>query len=153
HQRPDCRCRSLADCGEGQLQERGEGLSHRIFLLYRLHYRWRAGPSKLEGSSGKRLETSHQHCGVSHPRLCLHGHRNHRRTIAPWMQFYLQASVVEKGVTERDYKTTRIDIFVGSVFAVIVAAFIIIACAATLNRFGHPIISDAADAAQALGPL
>src|SRR5215475_8580815 len=74
-------------------------------------------------------------------------------TIAPWMQFYLQASVVEKGVTERDYKTTRIDIFVGSIFAVLVAAFIIIACAATLNKYGHPVIADAADAAQALGPL
>jgi len=74
-------------------------------------------------------------------------------TIAPWMQFYLQASVVEKGVTERDYKTTRIDILVGSIFAVLVAAFIIIACAATLNKYGHPVIADAADAAQALGPL
>jgi len=74
-------------------------------------------------------------------------------TIAPWMQFYLQASVVEKGVTERDYKTTRIDILVGSIFAVLVAAFIIIACAATLNRYGHPGINSAADAAQALGPL
>src|SRR5262245_7453563 len=74
-------------------------------------------------------------------------------TIAPWMQFYLQASVVEKGVTERDYKTTKIDILVGSIFAVLVAAFIIIACAATLNRYGHPVISDAADAATALGPL
>jgi len=74
-------------------------------------------------------------------------------TIAPWMQFYLQASVVEKGVTEREYKTTRIDIFVGSIFAVLVAAFIIIACAATLNKYGHPVIADAADAAQALGPL
>ena len=74
-------------------------------------------------------------------------------TIAPWMQFYLQASVVEKGVTERDYKTTRIDILVGSIFAVLVAAFIIIACAATLNKYGHPLIADAADAAQALGPL
>ncbi|HEV7550873.1 MAG TPA: Nramp family divalent metal transporter, partial [Candidatus Angelobacter sp.] len=52
-------------------------------------------------------------------------------TIAPWMQFYLQASIVEKGVTERDYKTTRIDILIGSIFAVLVAAFIIIACAAT----------------------
>ena len=46
-------------------------------------------------------------------------------TIAPWMQFYLQASVVEKGVSERDYKTIRIDILVGSIFAVLVAAFII----------------------------
>jgi Mn2+/Fe2+ NRAMP family transporter len=74
-------------------------------------------------------------------------------TIAPWMQFYLQASVVEKGVSERDYRTTRIDILVGSIFAVLVAAFIIIACAATLNRYGHPVIADAADAARALGPL
>jgi Mn2+/Fe2+ NRAMP family transporter len=74
-------------------------------------------------------------------------------TIAPWMQFYLQASVVEKGVTERDYKTIRIDVLVGSIFAVLVAAFIIIACAATLNKYGHPVIADAADAAQALGPL
>ena len=74
-------------------------------------------------------------------------------TIAPWMQFYLQASVVEKGISERDYKTTRIDILVGSIFAVLVAAFIIIACAATLNKFGHKVIADAADAAQALGPL
>src|SRR5689334_24206557 len=74
-------------------------------------------------------------------------------TIAPWMQFYLQASVVEKGVTERDYKTTRIDILVGSIFAVLVAAFIIIACAATLNKYGHPVIASAADAARALGPL
>jgi Mn2+/Fe2+ NRAMP family transporter len=73
-------------------------------------------------------------------------------TIAPWMQFYLQASVVEKGVTERDYQTTRIDILVGSIFAVMVAAFIIIACAATLFKAGHHVI-DAADAAQALGPL
>ena len=74
-------------------------------------------------------------------------------TIAPWMQFYLQASVVEKGVNERDYRTTRIDVLVGSIFAVLVAAFIIIACAATLNRYGHKVIADAADAAQALGPL
>jgi Mn2+/Fe2+ NRAMP family transporter len=74
-------------------------------------------------------------------------------TIAPWMQFYLQASVVEKGVTERDYKTTRIDVLVGSIFAPLVAGFIILACAATLYKSGHRMITDAADAAQALGPL
>jgi Mn2+/Fe2+ NRAMP family transporter len=74
-------------------------------------------------------------------------------TIAPWMQFYLQASVVEKGVSERDYKTTRIDVLVGSIFAPLVAGFIILACAATLYKSGHRIITDAADAAQALGPL
>ncbi len=74
-------------------------------------------------------------------------------TIAPWMQFYLQASVVEKGVSMKDYKATRIDVLVGSVFAPLVAAFIILACAATLYQSGHRTINDAADAARALGPL
>ena len=74
-------------------------------------------------------------------------------TIAPWMQFYLQASVVEKGVTMRHYKKTRIDVLVGSIFAPVVAGFIILACAATLYKSGHRVIRDAADAAQALGPL
>jgi len=74
-------------------------------------------------------------------------------TIAPWMQFYLQASVVEKGVTMRDYNKTRIDVLVGSIFAPLVAGFIILACAATLYQSGHRVISDAADAAVALGPL
>jgi NRAMP (natural resistance-associated macrophage protein)-like metal ion transporter len=45
-------------------------------------------------------------------------------TIAPWMQFYLQASVVEKGVTMRQYKAVKLDVLVGSIFAPIVAAFI-----------------------------
>ncbi|MGC2744706.1 MAG: Nramp family divalent metal transporter [Candidatus Angelobacter sp.] len=74
-------------------------------------------------------------------------------TIAPWMQFYLQASVVEKGVTMRHYNKTKIDVLVGSIFAPVVAGFIILACAATLYQSGHRIITDAADAAQALGPL
>jgi Mn2+/Fe2+ NRAMP family transporter len=74
-------------------------------------------------------------------------------TIAPWMQFYLQASVVEKGVTMREYNKTRIDVLVGSIFAPVVAAFIILACAATLYQSGHRVIRDAADAALALGPL
>lgn len=74
-------------------------------------------------------------------------------TIAPWMQFYLQASVVEKGVSVRDYKATRLDVLVGSIFAPIVAGFIIIACAATLYMAGQHEIETAADAARALGPL
>src|SRR5215813_251490 len=74
-------------------------------------------------------------------------------TIAPWMQFYLQASVVEKGVSVRDYKATRLDVLVGSIFAPIVAGFIIIACAATLYMSGQHEIETAADAARALGPL
>jgi NRAMP (natural resistance-associated macrophage protein)-like metal ion transporter len=74
-------------------------------------------------------------------------------TIAPWMQFYLQASVVEKGVTAREYRTSRWDVILGCIFAVVVAWFIIVACAATLHTAGRTEIRDAADAAQALRPL
>jgi Mn2+/Fe2+ NRAMP family transporter len=74
-------------------------------------------------------------------------------TIAPWMQFYLQASIVEKGVTARQYRTSRWDVILGCLFTDIVAWFIIVACAATLYAAGHTDIKDAADAAQALRPL
>ena len=74
-------------------------------------------------------------------------------TIAPWMQFYLQASIVEKGVTVRTYRTSRLDVIVGCIFAVLVAWFIVVACAATLYVHGHHDVRDAADAAQALRPL
>jgi NRAMP (natural resistance-associated macrophage protein)-like metal ion transporter len=74
-------------------------------------------------------------------------------TIAPWMQFYLQASVVEKGVTMRQYRGSRWDVIVGCFFAAIVAWFIIVACAATLHSVGRTEVRDAADAAQALRPL
>ncbi len=74
-------------------------------------------------------------------------------TIAPWMQFYLQASVVEKGVTMRQYRASRWDVIVGCFFAAIVAWFIIVACAATLHSVGRTEIASAADAAQALRPL
>jgi NRAMP (natural resistance-associated macrophage protein)-like metal ion transporter len=74
-------------------------------------------------------------------------------TIAPWMQFYLQASIVEKGVTKRQYKTSRIDVVAGCVFTNIVAWFIVVACAATLYVHGYHTVADAKDAAQALHPL
>ncbi len=74
-------------------------------------------------------------------------------TIAPWMQFYLQASVVEKGVTARQYRTSRWDVILGCIFTDVVAWFIIVACAATLYAKGHTEIASAADAAQALRPL
>jgi NRAMP (natural resistance-associated macrophage protein)-like metal ion transporter len=74
-------------------------------------------------------------------------------TIAPWMQFYLQASVVEKGVTERQYRASRWDVILGCLFTDVVAWFIIVACAATLYASGHHNIDSAADAAQALRPL
>jgi Mn2+/Fe2+ NRAMP family transporter len=74
-------------------------------------------------------------------------------TIAPWMQFYLQASIVEKGVTRRQYKASRLDVVAGCVFTDIVAWFIIVACAATLYVHGYHNINTAKDAAQALHPL
>ena len=74
-------------------------------------------------------------------------------TISPWMQFYMQASVVEKGVTIRQYKATRLDVIVGSIFSDVVAWFIIVACAATLYTHGIRNINVPADAAEAMKPL
>jgi Mn2+/Fe2+ NRAMP family transporter len=75
-------------------------------------------------------------------------------TIAPWMQFYLQASIVEKGITARQYRTSRWDVILGCIFTDVVAWFIIVACAATLYANGrHDIGTSGADAALALRPL
>ena len=74
-------------------------------------------------------------------------------TIAPWMQFYLQASIVEKGVTAREYKASRVDVILGCFFTDIVAWFIIVACAATLYASHQTNIESGADAARALKPL
>ncbi len=73
-------------------------------------------------------------------------------TIAPWMQFYQQSSIVDKGLKITDYAYERIDVVVGSIFAVVVAAFITIACAATLFKEGVA-VETAKDAALALRPL
>ena len=74
-------------------------------------------------------------------------------TIAPWMQFYLQSSVVEKEARISDYRGVRLDVVLGSVVAVVVAFFIVVACAATLHQTGISEIRSGADAAQALAPL
>ncbi len=73
-------------------------------------------------------------------------------TIAPWMQFYQQAAVVEKGITADKYGYTRLDVIVGCLFAVAVALFIVVACAASIFRHGLS-VETAADAALALKPL
>jgi Mn2+/Fe2+ NRAMP family transporter len=73
-------------------------------------------------------------------------------TIAPWMQFYLQASIIEKNVTLKDYKLSRLDVIIGSFVVTIVAGFIVLTCAATLFKAGIR-VETAADAAQALAPL
>ena len=74
-------------------------------------------------------------------------------TIAPWMQFYLQSSIVEKGIRVKDYAASRLDVVVGSLFTDIVAWFIVVACAATLWVHGLGAIQVAADAAEARRPL
>jgi Mn2+/Fe2+ NRAMP family transporter len=74
-------------------------------------------------------------------------------TITPWMQFYLQSSIVEKGIAVRQYKNSRWDVIVGSIFTDIVAWFIVVACAATLFTHGIRNIVDASDAAGAMKPL
>lgn len=73
-------------------------------------------------------------------------------TIAPWMQFYLQSSIVEKNIRKQDYKYSRWDVIVGCIIAVIVAFFIVVATASTIFKAGGEIV-DAADAAVALIPL
>ncbi|MGC2425084.1 MAG: Nramp family divalent metal transporter [Nitrospirota bacterium] len=73
-------------------------------------------------------------------------------TIAPWMQFYIQSAVVEKGITVKQYKYSRMDVIFGCLMTDVVALFIVVACAATI--FVHGIhIETAKDAALALAPL
>ena len=75
-------------------------------------------------------------------------------TIAPWMQFYLQSAVVEKGVKPEHYAHSRLDVIVGCVITDVVAFFIIVACAATIFPTGMGArIESAEQAAVALGPL
>jgi NRAMP (natural resistance-associated macrophage protein)-like metal ion transporter len=73
-------------------------------------------------------------------------------TIAPWMQFYLQASIVEKNTAVKDYRHVRLDVIAGSIIVTVVAGFIILTCAATLFKAGVR-VETAADAALALKPL
>ncbi|HZU34129.1 MAG TPA: divalent metal cation transporter, partial [Candidatus Angelobacter sp.] len=74
-------------------------------------------------------------------------------TITPWMQFYLQASIVEKGITKRQYALSRWDVVLGCIVTDVIAFFIVVACAATLYLNGNHNIDDAAQAAVALKPL
>jgi len=74
-------------------------------------------------------------------------------TITPWMQFYLQASIVEKGVSKRNYGLSRIDVIFGCIVTDVIAFFIVVACAATIFHSQHREITDVADAARALVPF
>jgi Mn2+/Fe2+ NRAMP family transporter len=74
-------------------------------------------------------------------------------TITPFMQVFVQSSVVEKGMDKDDYPLARADVVVGTVFACVIAAFIVISTAATLNKIGITEIDSAATAAEALTPV
>ena len=81
-------------------------------------------------------------------------------TISPWMQFYIQAAVVDKGVREEQYGASRIDVVSGAIFTDIIAFFIIVCCAATIYIHNlhvpaaHQIqVNDASDVAVALEPI
>ena len=73
-------------------------------------------------------------------------------TISPYMQVFVQSSVVEKGVTIDNYKKTKIDVWVGTIFAILIVFFIVVSTAATLHKAGIQ-VTTAADAAHALRPL
>lgn len=73
-------------------------------------------------------------------------------TITPWMQFYIQSAVVEKGTSIKHLFHSKIDVIVGCFFMFLVTLFIIVCCAATLHQSGI-VITGAKDAAMALEPL
>ena len=73
-------------------------------------------------------------------------------TIAPWMIFYMQSSVIEKRIKIAEYKYVLLDIFIGCIATIVVAFFIIVACAATLHKNGI-VINEAKDAALSLKPF
>jgi len=74
-------------------------------------------------------------------------------SIAPWMQFYLQAAVVEKGITAKEYAESRIEVIVGCIAMTVIAFFIIVACAGAIWKTSPRDIGDASDAALALRPF
>jgi Mn2+/Fe2+ NRAMP family transporter len=74
-------------------------------------------------------------------------------SVAPWMQFFLQAAIVEKGVTAKEYGESRIEVIVGCIVMAVIAFFIIVACAGAIWAHGPRDIRDSTDAAQALQPF
>jgi NRAMP (natural resistance-associated macrophage protein)-like metal ion transporter len=73
-------------------------------------------------------------------------------TITPWMQFYLQSSIAEKGIRREEYKASRFDVLIGCGITDIISFFIIVTCATTLFPLGIR-INEAHEAALALKPL
>jgi Mn2+/Fe2+ NRAMP family transporter len=74
-------------------------------------------------------------------------------SIAPWMQFYLQAAIVEKGVSAKEYAESRVEVIVGCIVMSVIAFFIIVSCAGGIWTNGPRDIESAADAALGLRPF
>lgn len=74
-------------------------------------------------------------------------------SVAPWMQFYLQAAIVEKGIDSTQYRDTRVEVVIGCVMMAVVAFFIIVACAGAIWENGPRHVQSSAEAAEALLPL
>ena len=74
-------------------------------------------------------------------------------TIAPWMQFYLQSAVVEKGITVKEYAASRVEVVVGCIMTDVIAFFIIVACAGAIYSVAPKDIQDAGEAALGLKPF
>lgn len=73
-------------------------------------------------------------------------------TITPYMQFYLQSSIVDKGISLKDYKYEKMDVYLGTIWAILIAIFITVCTTETLHKAGLNIVT-AQDAAAALKPL
>ncbi len=74
-------------------------------------------------------------------------------TITPWGQAFIQSYVVDKGLQPEDLPASRVDVFFGALLTNVIAAFIVICCAATLYATGQTTITSASEAAQALAPI
>lgn len=105
-----------------------------------------AGPNWGDAARSTAIPTFHGTIGYLLTIAALIG-----TSITPYMQVYVQSAIAEKGVTAKDYLPEKIGVYVGSLFAMLVAAFIVIATAAKL--YPNPNITTAAQAAQALAPL
>ena len=153
HLRAVLRGAGLVHGGARQLQEHRENLPRRLAGLYRLHLCRRAVAAQLaRRAAGHGSAAARNRSGATR-RYIYMAIGVVGTTIAPWMQFYLQSSIVEKGIRVKDYAASRLDVIVGSFFTDIVAWFIVVACAATLFVHGMGAIQVASDAAEAMRPL
>src|SRR5512138_1384551 len=128
-------------------------IAERIFLVFSLSLLMYVVSALMGRPDWKEIGHS-----VVHPHMGFDGHSMQviigiiGTTIAPWMQFYMQSTVIEKGLKIKQYKFVLLDIVIGCIATVVVAFFIIVACASTLHPKGI-VIQEARDAAMALEPL